>query len=238
MITMSKKNVYVLWSGGMDSTYLIQKLLTENDNVNVTTGYVEVMNNVNKTKNELKAIKKLLPILTSKYGDRFSHMGIVYKTDVICPSMRFGLEQMPLWISALVSTTPVETDLLCLGYVMCDCAISYLKELQDLIKAYNKISDIKLPKLTFPISKYPKWMILEKLDKQLKPHVVWCENPVEVDNELKPCKRCEACKHSPIMEEEVAKGEVKEESIFKKESIEKSVFDLSDTKDQLSVEIK
>jgi PP-loop superfamily ATP-utilizing enzyme len=53
---MKNKTTYVLWSGGLDSTYLIQYLLEKNPKQVVRAGYIELVNNVYKTKMETAAI--------------------------------------------------------------------------------------------------------------------------------------------------------------------------------------
>ena len=51
------KNVFILWSGGLDSTYLIYKNLNEGNKV--ISGYVSLLNNGKKVDMERQAIEKL-----------------------------------------------------------------------------------------------------------------------------------------------------------------------------------
>jgi 7-cyano-7-deazaguanine synthase in queuosine biosynthesis len=213
---MKKKEVFLLWSGGLDSTFMIQTLLDSNPNVKVTAGYVELLNNYNKTKMEKAAIQKLLPILQKKYSDRFVFLDTIYKAQVCSVGTFPPLKQLPVWISALMECTPETTNEVCIGYVMNDCAISYLQEIKSIFKAYSKFTFKKFPKVTFPLSKIPKSEIVIDLDKELKAEVVWCENPIVHREELKPCEdknmvqsspketyspcgHCASCEHSPLL---------------------------------------
>jgi len=62
----------VLWSGGLDSTYLVQKLLEEGRPVQAF--YVEIKNNVEKTERERAAIEGMLPFFE---GEDFSFKRLV-----------------------------------------------------------------------------------------------------------------------------------------------------------------
>lgn len=197
---MKKIKSYVLWSGGLDSTYLIQKLLSENPNQTVVAGYVEIMNNETKTKTELAAVEKMSNAFRILYPNRFTFKGTVYKCEVKQTSNWMPLLQMPVWISAVMSTTPHDVQEICIGYVMNDCAISYLNELQALMKTYaTKLCQPNFPKIKFPLSKINKEEIHDNILAELKQHVVWCEMPEkEVNGTFKPCGRCVSCQHSPI----------------------------------------
>lgn len=197
---MKAKKSYVLWSGGLDSTYLIQKLLSENPNQIVIAGYVEIMNNEAKTKTELAAVEKMSDVLKVLYPNRFQFRGTVYKCEVKQTSNWMPLLQMPIWISAVMSTTPHDVQDICIGYVMNDCAISYLNELQALMKTYaTKLCQPNFPKIKFPLSKINKEEIHNNILGELKQFVVWCEMPnKESDGTFKPCGRCVSCQHSPI----------------------------------------
>ncbi len=121
----------------------------------------------------------------------------------------------------------MDTTEVCLGYVMNDCAISYLNELKAMFRCFSKnISTKPFPKVTFPLSKVCKEDIVYNINKDLKSHVTWCEMPIikykeqqkecknpevesiaptdySIDSEVEsitPCGYCVPCKHSPILE--------------------------------------
>lgn len=226
---MKNKCSYVLWSGGLDSTYLIHKLLSENPNQTVVAGYVEVLNNYDKTQMELKATEKLNEQLQVMYPNRFRFLGTVYKCNVCLTTNWMPLPQMIVWISSIMSSTPHDANEICVGYVMNDCAISYLSELKSFIKSYSKmLCNGKLPPISFPLSKTNKEEIHNSIPYELKNHVVWCEMPrKKTDNLYGPCGVCIPCKHSPIMER-MPKEVYKEESV--KASPEEFVETINDDK--------
>ena len=191
--------IFALWSGGLDSTYLIQKLLDEDNNNVVWASYVEICNNPNKTKMELEAVGKLTHIFETLYPNRFNYRGTSISVDVKSPAMRFGMEQMPVWLMSLASITPIDSKQIAIGYIMNDCAISYLSEIKGVIKAYNKICQTPLPPVIFPLSKQNKNDICWALKKELRDHVVTCENPSLIDNKWVQCGDCVPCTRNPLV---------------------------------------
>jgi 7-cyano-7-deazaguanine synthase in queuosine biosynthesis len=215
---MKNKLSFVLWSGGLDSSYLVQKLLDEDRNRKVITGYVELLNNRDKSIAEKRARQAMIPIFEKKYGNRFSDLGIIYKAEVCVHNHWSPLVQMPIWFNSLIASTPPEATEVCLGYVMNDCAISYLNELKAMFRCFSKNISIKpFPKVLFPLSKECKEDFVYRINDELRPHVTWCEMPrIEYTPEPKrkkkntiygspqvksitPCGHCNSCQPSPIL---------------------------------------
>jgi 7-cyano-7-deazaguanine synthase in queuosine biosynthesis len=191
--------ISVLWSGGMDSTYLIQHLLDKSPNNVVWASYVKINNNKEKIKMELNAIKKITPILKQKYLDRFYYRGISCEFDLKQVTNNLKFYQMPIWISAVVCTTGSNVNEIAIGYVMNDDAISYLNDFKKIVKSFDALSKNKFPKISFPLDKIKKDEIIENMDPSLLKHVVWCECPKIGSGRIRPCKGCDACKRSPIL---------------------------------------
>jgi hypothetical protein len=145
------KNVGVLWSSGLDSTYLIYWFLENFPTCVVSAGYSEIKNNPEKTKMELAAIDKIIPIFNKLYPNRFKYLGIIQKTDVILVGNNEIFRQLPLWLLTLLQFNR-DIEHVAIGYVMNDDAISYLSEIKRAWKSLAFIQD-KQPKLVFPLSK-------------------------------------------------------------------------------------
>lgn len=181
-----KKNYLVSWSGGLDSTFLIYKLLNEGHHVDAI--YTTLSNNKNKTEYEKNAIRNLLPYFNDRdFTYREDYYSVLLKGDNV-----LLFKQPLLWINALVYNLTNKTTNVALGYIMGDDIISYISDLHNLWNNTCKFlqHNIKQPELEFPLIKYPKEYIYEQLPKYLKENVVWCEHPV--DN--KPCGYCKPCK--------------------------------------------
>ena len=143
----------------------------------------------------------MLPFLRNQYKNRFLYIGVVYEACVNNYSKWMPLVQLPIWMSAIMSTTPDDANDICIGYVMNDCAMSYLSDIQSFISSYRKNLAPNFPKIKFPISKYNKEMIYDEIFSELKQHVVWCEIPKYTGNndiKFEPCGKCNSCQHSPL----------------------------------------
>lgn len=182
----------VLWSGGLDSTYMIYKYLQEHHSVEAY--YIEIKNNKEKTKRELKAIKELCKLFKN-YA--FEYKGILsdFSLNIIDDNIS-NFYQSPFWItSAYYLKGPVS-----IGYIMNDDSISYLQDYKNIVTSYNKLRNPPL-KLEFPLYKLNKQYIMKALPKEYLKHITYCEG-----TEKSPCGKCHSCiRYKTIMNENKGK---------------------------------
>jgi len=173
----SKKRVAVLFSSGLDSTYLVYKNLEEGNHV--LPVYVEITNNINKVKIEKQNIFMLYELFVEKYGhDLISKPIIVTEVSVNNYSHEIIFTQLPIWIFSISYLTYSDLDEIQIAYVSNDDAISYISEIKKFYKAHKWLHRGKQPKLLFPLIKLMKYEIMEKLPSQYKPYLTSCENPI------------------------------------------------------------
>lgn len=171
----------VLWSGGLDSTYMIYKYLQEHHRVEAY--YIEIKNNKEKTKRELTSIKELCKLFKD-YA--FEYKGILaeFSLNIIDDNVS-AFHQSPFWItSAYYLKGPVS-----IGYVMNDDSISYLQDYNNIAKSYNTLRNTPL-KLEFPLYKTSKQEILKYLPKEYLKHITYCES----EEKLTSCGKCHSCR--------------------------------------------
>lgn len=181
-----KKTYTVFWSGGLDSTYLIQKLLSEGHAVEAC--YIELTNNEEQVKREKAAIDKLLPIFQE--NSDFYYRGVAVTIGINC-GFNAILTQGYCWFT---SSIVVRDRILALGYVMNDDAISFLEEFRAINTALNGLRQEPV-EIEFPLSKTSKSTIIGRINSKLMEHVVWCESASETE---KPCGRCTSCKRMKV----------------------------------------
>jgi 7-cyano-7-deazaguanine synthase in queuosine biosynthesis len=188
ILGMSVTNYLVMWSGGVDSTYLIQYLL-DNSNDTVCAVYARLVNNKAKIKMELAAIKKMVPILKEKYGSRFTYWK--NGSDIHLSTGNHATYVQPLVWAFCGLLAGNNIDKVAIGYVLGDDAISYIP---DLVAFRNAISQFcnPLPELCFPLIKHHKKNVYDWLHAPLRKLAVWCENPS--DKDFKHCGKCNACR--------------------------------------------
>lgn len=177
------KNVAILFSGGLDSTYLAYQNLKEGNNV--FPYYIEILNNVSKSKIEKQQMAKVASVLRQDLGDNMRYPSMIAKNELNIDrwSDTLKFKQVPIW---LLSTLYMDQhfDEIQIGYVANDDSISYLNEIKKTYKAFDWMLSIKGPRptLTFPLAKKTKYEMLDELPGNLKELIYSCEDPTIYDN--------------------------------------------------------
>lgn len=187
-----QKRYFVAWSGGLDSTAMMLRLLKAGHHV--VSCYVEVENNEAKTKRERFAIDRMRPWFLNTFPEQYTDFGEIGKIKLA----RGAGENMSMAYSFLL--TPFlcgshnDGEIIALGYVMGDDAISYLPEIEALYKAFNPFSSHQI-QVEFPLKQAHKKELAHELAREgLLNAVTWCESWKEDDN----CGRCVPCKISAL----------------------------------------
>ena len=171
----------------------------------VDAGYIKIINNVNKTEQELQAINELLNDL--KIYD-FNYKGIIAEVGINDGNTVFS--QLPMWLLGLLFQDNENSnyDEIAIGYIMNDDVISYLKEIKKMWKSFKSIR-LGKAKLKFPLIKHTKESIKNQIPIEVFNKTVWCENPnVVVDKKSKkyePCGYCHSCKRRLTFDEDFKK---------------------------------
>ena len=194
---VGRMNILIPFSGGIDSTYLIHKRLSEGHKV--TTCSFLIGNNENK--NKVESIMRELSI--KQFKKEFGEDKIT-----VIPDLKLGtfsgndiltLRQPLFWLFGIIFSIYKKVDSVEIAYICNDCAISYLDDLKSLYKAYEPFCEKNLPELKFPLTKISKHAILSELPFEYKNNTTTCENPtILVDDdkvlEFKYCGHCDTCK--------------------------------------------
>lgn len=176
------KTVAVLFSSGLDSTYLIWKNLKEGNKVRPF--YIEIKNNINKSKIEKQNIFILYEKFKAEFGTQIEHPELILALDVFRAWNGLKFQQVPIWLFALNYVRDSDVDEIQIGYVSNDDAISYTDEIT---KTYENqrwfFNNEKIKtKLTFPLVKEKKEQMLKDMrDTEYIKHVFSCENPTIVE---------------------------------------------------------
>lgn len=180
------EHILVPWSGGLDSTFLVWRLLQ--DKKNVRDVYINLRNNSVKAVAEIAARRKLREVLATFSGNGNLIESYEPQIDVDYGQL-FVMKQNCIWLLMLAYSCCENTKSVQMAYVMNDCSLSYMDEMQRLWASIGAFSDKALPPLEFPIIKWNKKIIKSTLPPQLLEHIWYCENPFEG----KPCTKCDTC---------------------------------------------
>ena len=204
---MSKK-VAVLFSGGLDSTYLVWKNLKDGNEVQLI--YIEIQNNKVKSTIEKNRIGLLVKEFRKEFNkdeeegwseERHIHdVRYILKIDVDAREDSLLFKQVPIWIIAALFSQDLNVDEIQITYVANDDAIGYLSDIKKAYKSYKPLMRYLKP-LVFPLSKVPKYEMAHHLPKQYRNFIFSCEMPTIIGPEdaefieYKPCCGCTPCKH-------------------------------------------
>lgn len=163
------KTVLICWSGGLDSTYLIQYYLEKNYNVEVINCQLK-----NAPKQQVKreqiAIKKMLNGYFKDKNVKFIG-NIVTEVHGDNAFSKSSLPQVSTWLYGLFCSLNYHHEEVAVGYIMNDDAISFLDDIKNAWKGYKGLVHGDLPKLVFPLVKYKKNTIFHNLNSELRKHV-------------------------------------------------------------------
>ncbi|MDA3781517.1 MAG: hypothetical protein PF487_15015 [Bacteroidales bacterium] len=123
------KKVAVLFSGGLDSTYLVWKNL--NDGNQLFPIYVEIENNYIKTILEKNRTELLYNEFSKEFNLSGNHEKKIHDVhNVISVGLKANMcniyfKQVPIWILAMMFCQNMDIDEIQIGYVGNDDVISY-----------------------------------------------------------------------------------------------------------------
>lgn len=188
------KKVIVLFSGGLDSTYLVWDNLVSGNEVYPI--YIEIKNNYNKSVLEKNRVESLYKEFYKDFGDLIKPPKYVTSIEVFDSSTTLHLLQVPIWIFSLVYSQIKDVDEIQIGYVMNDDAVSYITDIKKIYNSYKGIVDELIP-IKFPLIKYKKEVLFKELPKEYYNLTVTCEEPRVIGNEKDEIIQYQACGHCP-----------------------------------------
>lgn len=208
MESKNRKKVVVFFSGGLDSTYLVWKNLTDGNVVYPI--YVNIGNNKDKATVEQNRTKLLWDMFYEDFKlndinysfQLHTRVTNIFTIDVDAREDSLMFKQMPVWLLAAIYAQGFDADEIQIGYVMNDDAISYLKDIKNIYNSYQAICDKTLIPIKFPLKKMQKRQMARDLPQRYKKYIISCENPKIIEStrksdfiEYTPCCLCVPCNH-------------------------------------------
>lgn len=180
-----QKKVAVLFSSGLDSTYLVWKNLKEGNKV--LPFYIEIKNNVNKSKIEKQNILLLFEKFRAEFGNQIEHPELILSLDVFRAWNGLKFQQVPIWLFALNYVRDSDVDEIQIGYVSNDDALSYTEDIRKTFENQQWLfnNENLKTRLTFPLTKEKKEQMLKELrETPYAKFIFSCENPKIVDEKF------------------------------------------------------
>lgn len=201
------KTVTALWSGGLDSTFLVMML------IRAKVRYIELLvidyTNRPSVMQERHARELLLPEIQSAAGAHGVSVETVTLTGTM-PANGFRYAQLAWWAHLAPLATASTVDYVLIGYVAGDRGPLYRKEIHALFKssaALRALPDDKLPVLEFPLERVEKQEIaaclynpqdpvndkMGKLFAAMRAYTHCCETSVSMVPHIGSECRCPSC---------------------------------------------
>lgn len=207
---MSDKRPLLLFSGGLDSTYMLRTALMETD---VDVLYIDCGQCKNKIQAESISRTAILRWMDDhamlvedekrhRVRRTFDYTGVSYAD---APNMMSS--QAPVWlIGALYHFDPSIHSEVRVAYVMGDDALIYRHEMATAWENLCLLAKGVSVPLVFPLMGWRKSTILKYIQPDLLDLIWVCELPTWVGTTLTPCHKCIPCKrHDREMKEAFGK---------------------------------
>lgn len=203
------KNVVLLFSSGLDSSYLLYKGMEQGHTV--FPMYLTLVNNWDKVKVEKEAAYQQILAAEEHFGRpqesvlRFSNLmegsvGNQVRFEIVGNGHN-GLvgTQAPVWIASLLFTIDLtDMDEVWIGYVKGDSWVEGegLGPIREAYDGFRGFFDHEPADLRFPIADRTKRELWDELPEAMRDHVFFCEDPYESPSYKiggYPCGECNVC---------------------------------------------
>jgi 7-cyano-7-deazaguanine synthase in queuosine biosynthesis len=186
MLTSVKTRIpLILFTGGMDSTWILQNALRTNY---VDVLYVNVGQSEEIYQKEKAARENIMTFLSE------SEFQILEQYEVTVPNIIAEHEMevsraAKLIVAANSVFDPQRHGSVKIGGILNDCAITHRDRLGKLWTALSTVTKWKPVPLEFPLFGYSKREILQGLDESLVKLTTYCEA-----SQTEPCRVCGSCR--------------------------------------------
>jgi len=180
---------YVSWSGGLDSTYLLDRIshmYSTQEQPVYTISFCYPYIDKNKEKMEKRARTKFL-----KYAKKqgYNIQNFYLNISETPPTQNMGIRQQVIW---LFLSMPFlwDNSIIHFGYVKEDCFWHYKSNFDKIVKNIKQIRCFNSIKIAYDLEHTSKSELINKLDKDF---YWYCESPVKKGRKITECGTCECC---------------------------------------------
>lgn len=197
----------ILFSGGLDSTLLLNRLAKESSKAHPVLAIACVVDkNDDKQNLQIQAEKRVREKIVKEMKKRGYH--IIYKElninlygdsdNNVLPSTEAWIQQI-WWVTAAASFA-VNNSVINLSYIINDQFWNTKREFEDIIYGFMTIKNITI-KVNYPLQYTVKGDIIKELKEEKLYDLCWiCESPKKQGRAFIPCGKCNKCKELKIAE--------------------------------------
>lgn len=184
----------ILFSGGLDSSYLLETMLREG---NVETLYVAGAQAPDKIEKEIEARRNIIRILEKETGNQ-----VLRDHRINLPNVLGGEQsvvehtflQPLIWLTGAIHVTDgYRHSELLVAYVSGDQILSQLHEISQAWTSMQAFTKRTVIPIKFPFKFVTKQNILNNISKRVVQNIWICESPTKKRHNLVACKSCLPC---------------------------------------------
>lgn len=199
LVDNNEKLPLILFSGGLDSTYLLSETL-KNGSCDIL--YIAAAQGENKIKAEQEACKKIIKWLEKNKPFKIRNTYFVDITSLPVIT-NYSFSQPSSWIFGALSVCNENIhNEVQIAYVLGDQISCHLINIHDAWNALSIFSKHQKINLIFPLCFTTKNKIMKEMEPKLY-NLTWvCETPIKLKryNTLKPCSKCASCINRKVEE--------------------------------------
>lgn len=188
---------YVAWSGGLDSTYILDTLAKEHSTPSspiytITMIHPDIC--TLKQEAEKKARERYLKYARKKgYNIQDMYLEIaksppVYMGSWFDDNATRGIQQT-MWLFSIMPYI-WENSTIHFGHLRGEEFYTYRTYIDNIFENLLKIRNMKNVKICYDLEYKEKWKILDKISSDL---YWYCENPKKKNRKIIPCESCKSC---------------------------------------------
>jgi len=190
----------VVWSGGLDSTLLLNNLAKESSEENPVFAFsfkLHIIHDI-KDKMEVRARKNYLKY-AKQQGYHIEH-NVITIDGPGYPSETWA--QQKSWLCFILPYMPNNCEIN-FGYIQSDSIWPALDNHLKILENFQYLGGIGDSRLSFPFTFKEKWEVLKEFQEEGIPeNCFWtCEKPLK--KPITPCGKCEPCIHLKMAKQEL-----------------------------------
>lgn len=205
---MAKATILCMFSGGLDSTGVLHKLMTEKPftDLNLIVHHVILQNRENRALAEMGAVEKILGYYQQNMPDRnYTYTQSVFNTEGFAPlrGNRFPFDMdVCAFTASNIAVIRKDIRYIAMGRTKTDIVSGAssdfnqrMERAQTIFKAVYSLEKEPLPQYVFPVKDMTKQDIWNYLPDTVRSASWYCRRPVyQKDKTAKPCEKCPTCK--------------------------------------------
>ena len=204
---MSKSSILCMFSGGIDSSGVLHRLITADDyrDRDLIVQHIVLQNRENRAQAELKSVAQIIAYYQKHYPERsFTYTESVFNTTGFAPlrSQRFPFDMdVCAFMAGNIAVARKDVRQVAMGRTKTDVESGgdnfqkRMERAQNVFRAVYSLENETLPEYIFPVLFMSKQEIWEMLPEEVQTATWYCRHPqYQADGTAKPCKQCITCK--------------------------------------------